>query len=128
MKNDSSHVLFQSGVGRLHVKVSTVSHLLYSLLETLYLVLPDHNEGMEICGLAVRGYYFPLQPILLSALWYLKVPLPFARYCYAAPVLLHRFTDLITLRKHLLVMLERTHTPMAFVLYAYRHDRCQYDL
>lgn len=35
-------------------------------------VLADRNEGKEICGLAVWGYYFPLRSILLAILWYLK--------------------------------------------------------
>ncbi len=64
---------------------------------------------------------FPLQPILLSALWYLKGPLPSVRRSYTGIVLLRHLKDLITFRKHLSFMLAGT-TPPGFMPYAYLHD------
>lgn len=62
-----------------------------------YWVLPDHNEGSGICGLAMWGYYFPL-----SAFQHLPVPLSSVHQRYTVP------------------------TPTGFMPYAYQHDRCQY--
>lgn len=107
----TSNVLFQSGVGRLHVnesvKESSVSHLLYSTSWNCANQIP-----IEFCQTTMRGgrfvawlcevTIFHFSPSSSSAFTYLTVLLPSVHQCYTAP------------------------TSLAFVPHAYQHDRCQY--
>lgn len=66
-------------------------------------VLPDHSEGGEDCGLAVRCYRFPLWPIFHSSLWSLTSCSGLLRFPCSLPSL----KNLMAIRK-LSVMLKRT--------------------
>lgn len=84
-------------------------------------VLPDRSEEGEDCGLAVRGYRFPLWPIFHSSLWSLTA----CSALLCLPCSLPSLKNLMAIRK-LSVMLKRTML-LSLKLYICLYNRRYYS-